>query len=431
MPQMIRRPNQKNPRLTLGAGLGQGTPNADIVALMKSATSCPIYALPTVAKVQWEFEGPITNAAVTQTLGNQISLLGSGTSPNGVDNVYSTDGLINGEFQTYVLACAIGVHLEPEPMCWTAQGNAIPTPGSSIAMPNSPDNYSVNDQTNLVYGGATQSAPQVQANMRRALLQWGWWVNYGFWHLARGYNLRWTYGSLINIMDEQLRDTAYTPPAAQEGSASSSQVSIVDFVNRVNARYTDPTKIGGNKIFLWQNLVRVGTLGAQTTSTETQGKFRPFDDVIVDATYGGMDLRSMLKGNSEFRTLEQPYILKPGVPPGLIFEANNNNAEVALFRQQFDATGGFGGTPPYAITPSQALIAQGAGATFDELSADNVDVLQTQNTEHYVFKGGTGLMSVEIKGYEITEPLADQIKGDAVLQAQICSECGCAVGWAS
>jgi len=428
---MIRRPSQKNPRLTLGAGLGQNAASADIVSLMKSATSCPIYALPTVAKVQWEFEGPITNSAVGQVLGNQISILGSGANPAGVDNVYSTDGLINGEFQTYVLACAIGVHLEPEPLCFTAQGNAIPTPASSVAMPNSPDNYTVLDQTNLVYGGGTQTAPQVQANMRRAVLQWGWWVNYGFWHMVRGYNLRWTYGSLINIMDEQLRDTAYTPPAAQEGSASSSQVSIVDFVNRTNLRYTDPTKIGGNKIFLWQNLVRVGTLGAQTTSTETQGKFRPFDDVIADATFGGMDLRSMLKGNSEFRTLEQPYILKPGVPPGLIFEANGNNQEAILFRNQFDATGGFGGTPPYSLTPSQSLISAGAGATFDELSTDGVDVLQTQNAEHYVFKGGTGLMSVEVKGYEITEPLADQIKADPHLQAQICSECGCAVGWAS
>jgi hypothetical protein len=423
----LAKPTQKNPRLTLG--VGQGTPNSDIVNLFKSATSCPIYALPTVAKRQWEFEGPVSQANVQRSLGNQIDILG-GSNATAPDNVYQTDGLINGEFQTYVLACAVGMHLEPEPMCWTAQGNAILVPGSSIPMPNSPDDYTVLDQSNLVYGGATQSVPQVQTSMRRAVLEWGWWANYAFWHLVRGYNLRWTYGSLINIMDEQLRDTAYTPPNAQEGSASSSQVAICDFVQRTNQRYI--STLAATRMFLWQNLVRVGTLGATTTSTETQGKFRPFDDVLVDATYGGMDLRSMLRNNSEFRTLEQPYILKPGVPPGLILEANGDNAEQALFQAQFDASGGFtGATPPYSLTPFGTLIANGAGQVFDELSADNVDVLQQVNTEHYVFKGGTALMSMEIKGYEITEPLADQIKSDPTLQAQICSECGCAVGWAS
>lgn len=427
MPRLAK-PAQKNPRLTLGTGMGQSTPNASIVNLFKSATSCPIYALPTVAKVQWEFEGPIAQNNVLRTLGNQIDILGSGANPLGPDNVYHTDGLINGEFQTYVLACAVGVHLEPEPMCWTAQGNAIPTPAAAVAMPNSPDNYTVLDQsTNPNF----TSAAQVQANMRRAVLEWGWWANYAFWHMCRGYNLRWTYGSLINILDEQLRDTAYTPPNAQEGSASSSQVAIVDFVQRTNARYTSAA-LGGTRIFLWQNLVRIGTLGAQTTSTSTQGKFRPFDDVLVDATYGGMDLRSMLKNNSEFRTLEQPYILKPGVPPGLIFEANGDGQEQLLFQAAFDASGGFTGViPPYSLTPFNTLISVGASATFDELSVDNVDVLQTQNTEHFVFKGGAALMSMEVKGYEITEPLADQIKGDPVLQAQICSECGCAVGWSA
>jgi hypothetical protein len=421
-----RLADTKLPRVKLGVGIGQGATYSDLVSMFKAATCCPVYALPTIAKSQWEFGGPIPTSEVNQFLGPTINLLGQ--APNAV-NEYQTQGLINGEFQTYILTCAIGVHLEPEPLCWTAQGNAFNVPSSSQAMPNSPDNYTLTDQSNLVYGGGTQSAPQVLASLRRAVCEWGWWSNYGFWQMVRGYNLLWSYGRSLNIINEQLRDTAYTPPNAQNGSASSSQVAICDFVNRMNGYYVGAPMNAG-KIFLWQNLVRVGTLAATTTSVNTTGKFRPFDDVLVDATYGGMDLRSKLKGNSEFRTLETPYILKPGVPPGLLFESNNDIDAGTNFRASFDASGGTGqNTVPYYVTSNNALISTGGGASFDEYTVDGVDTLNSVNTEHYVFKGGGAYMSVEVKGYEITETLVDRIKSDSVLQAQIQCECGVGVGW--
>lgn len=37
-------------------------------------------------------------------------------------------------------------------------------------------------------------------------------------------------------------------------------------------------------------------------------------------TYGGMDLRELLAANSEFRMLEVPYIISPGIPIGLLNE---------------------------------------------------------------------------------------------------------------
>jgi hypothetical protein len=51
---------------------------------------------------------------------------------------------------------------------------------------------------------------------------------------------------------------------------------------------------------------------------------RPKDEMVLrltidrPKTYGGQDLRELLRGNSEFRTLEIPYVIEEGTPIGLI-----------------------------------------------------------------------------------------------------------------
>jgi len=410
--------------LGFGAGFG-GLDQAGIVALFKSAADCAIYALPTVAKVQWEFGGPISNSATQKTLGATIDILGSGQNPDGVDEVYHTPGLINGTFQTYVLACAVGVHLEPPSMGWVARGNAYNTSAFSPAIPKpfSPDFWTVTDQAGAWAAGQAPVAP--------AFLRYGKWANLAFWYMVRAYNLRWTYGSLINILDEQLRDTAYMPPNSQEGSAGTSQEDIMEWARETNSRYV--TQLGSGLIFEVVDTLRVGSVSTGGAAPGV-GLFTPSRDFeFADVVYGGSDLRSGLNCDKEFRTLTNPYILKPGVPIGLVFEEQNSDL-ANLFRQQFDATDGFGGLVPAQYTElgfSSGGILPGAGSTFNERTVDGVTVPQQVVAQRAEFKCGPALMSNEIKGWEISEQLADMVKNDDNLRAQICSECGCYVGWAA
>lgn len=423
-PRISRLSKQKvnrDPRLVqLGLGASAAS-TSDVVGLFKSALNCAVYALPSIAKVQWEFAGPISNADADNTLGATIDILGT-QAPAGVDEVYSTPGLISGQFQTHVLACAVGMHLETPPMGWTARGNAFDATSfaAARAKPFSPDVWTVADATaNTGAWGNNIPVPVAPAYLR-----YGTWANLAYWYMVRAYNLRWTYGSLINIMDEQLRDTAYMPPNAQEGSAGTSQQDIMQWARETNDRYTGV--LNSDLIFEVIDTIRIGSVGAQGANVGVFAPSRDFE--FIDTVYGGSDLRSGLSGNSEFRTLTNPYILKPGVPPGLVLEERNTDLG-NKFRAQFDATNGFGGTPPADFT-EEANINKGAGTLFTERSIDGNDVTQQVIADRVEFKCGPALMSQEIKGWEISEALAAQIRDNAQLASQLCSECGCMVGWA-
>jgi hypothetical protein len=408
-----------NEKRTLGLG---GCNDADGVMAMFKGALCAVYALPTIAKVQWEFAGPISHADTLRTLGATIDILGNPDAP-GVDEVYSTPGLIDGQFQTFIMACAVGVHLEVSPYCALVRGNAFrrPADGATTAKPFSPDAWTVNDQTNSWGQGVT-------APTARAYLMYGEPALEAYWAMVRAYNLRWTYGSLINILDEQLRETAYMPPNAQEGSASSSEIDALRMAREVNNRYAS---LGSTLDFGLIDTVRIGSVGAAPNS----GRFAPNNDLqYVGVTYGGSDLRAKIGigQNSEFRSLTNPYILKPGVPPGLTFEEQNQEMG-DYFRAQFDITEGVAGVAT-ALTPAQMTESGDwvttAGSAFSERTIDGQDVAQTVIAESAIYKGFRALMSNEIKGWEMTESLASSIRDNASLAAQLCSECGVLVGWA-
>lgn len=394
----------------------------DIVKSFAGAIKCPAYALETVAKVQWFFGGPLSPANVQQTLGAQIAILGSGESVPGISYIYSTPGLINGEFQTHILAVHVGVHLEAEPMCYTVPGNAFPVTAyasGGSTKPFSPDVWTSTDSANAWSGSTAPSA--------FAQLQWGWWANLGLNYLVRAYNLRWTYGSLVNLLDEQLRDTAYMPPNAQEGSASSSQVDVMRMARYTNDWYQS-TKLNSTLVFEVLDAIRQGSLSAGL-SAAGQSTFSPTNDFrVADATYGGMDLRSMLMGNSEFRKLDNPTILKPGVPPGLIFEEVNTPL-ANEFRNQFDANSGLSQGAVPATTVEIANMAATATSSFKERTLDGSVATQTVLPGVVEFKGGNAFMSIEIKGPEITEWLACQIRDNPTLAATITSETGMVATW--
>lgn len=410
-----------DPKCTIG--LGDCGDRTAIKQLFADAL-CAVYAMPTIAKVQWEFAGPISHANTLSTLGATIDILGQGENPAGVDEVYHTPGLINGQFQTFILACAIGVHLEASPYCALVRGNAFARPANPTAKPFSPDAWTVNDQTNAWGQGVT--APSM-----KAYLIYGQPALEGFWGMVRAYNLRWTYGSLINILDEQLRETAYMPPNAQDGSASDSEIDALRMAREVNARYAS---LGSTLDFSLIDTTRIGSFGAGGANV---GIFAPNNDLqYVGVTYGGSDLRAKIGigQNSEFRSLCNPYILKPGVPPGLVFEEQNQELG-DYFRAQFDVTQGpnesigVGGLVPAQYTES-ADYTSGAGSAFTERSTDGNQVSQQVVAASAQYKGFRALLSNEVKGWEMTESLACQIRDNSDLAAELCNECGVMIGWA-
>jgi hypothetical protein len=402
---------------TIGLGMpSAGVSDADVVALFKEAGSCPIYAMPTVASIKWGFKGPVTGAAAAKTLGATIDILGGGQNPAGPVSVQQTAGLINGQFQTHLFACAIGVKLIPDPLQFTAQGNAITTPAASAIKNPSPNDFTVHDVTNV----------PLPASITKATLEYGWWLNYAMWNMVQAYNLRWTYGSLINILDEELRKTAFLPPNAQNGSVGAMDVDMLAIVRSMNDYYQNT--LGSLSEFQAIDLQRLGSTGAAGANV---GSFRPTRDFeLASAVMGGVDFHSGLSQNSEYRTLTNPYILDPGVPPGLVFEENNTTFG-DVFRAYMRADQAVTGATVPPVFTEGALIAAGAGGPFNEQTLDSppVTVAQTVSASRSLWKYGSAFMAIEIKGYEITKALASRIQNSPDLQAALQRTCGASCGW--
>ena len=402
-------------KISSAASLREGL--GDLVDAIQQSVMAPVWNMDVIEQVRWNLQGPLTPAAVTQNFGTEIDLFGSGKAVPGIDFVETTMAQ-TGQLQTYMVTCYLGVHLEPEPLCFSAQGNAWTHPTVSTTQPPSPDVFTANDVANGALGAAIAAGTQT---FLPAVLEWGWWANYAAWHLSRGYNLRWKIGQHTNIMDEVLRHTAYMPPSAQEGSASSSEVDIADFVRRLNTRYD---ALGSGLDFLKLNRIRLGSVGA----APNLGIFKPDrTQELVGATYGGMDLRSLLRGNSEFRKLALPYLICPGVPIGIVLQ-ENDPIQGGIMRDYLDITQGFGGTIPPIFTDDENIPAgfdgTGVSPVALERTLDGLNVAQRVNSERALFKGGELKVSVMVKGFEVSEDWALTIKQNPTIRDVVFSECG-------
>lgn len=406
----------------IGAAATKREGLGSLIDQINESVQCPVWNMDVIEQVRWNLQGPIADDAVQANFGAEIDLFGSGKAVEGVDYVETTMAQ-TGQTQTYMVTCYLGFHLEPEPLCWTAQGNGWTRQVAGVGaggIPISPDVFTENDLVNGAIGGSTSGATPTNVFVP-AVLEWGWWANYVAWMMVRAYNLRWKIGQHTNIMDEVLRHSAYMPPSAQEGSASSSEVDIVDFVRRLNNRYDS---LGTALNFLKINRLRIGSTG---TGTANFGIFKPDRSLeLVGATYGGMDLRSLLRGNSEFRKLTLPYVIKPGVPIGLILQ-ENDTVQGDIMRRYLSVTESFGTTPPL-ITDTANIPAEpdgtGANSVGLERNLDGSNVPQQVLSERALFKGGELKISLMVKGFEVTEAWYDTLKNNPDLMDVVTSACG-------
>ncbi len=372
--------------------------------------------------------GPLLDQDITRGFGAKINPFGWDEGTEGLDS-FDTTLAQNGELQTPTLVCAIGWKLQPEPLCFTVQGNAWTTPETDVAQPFSPNVFTQNDITNdAILTDAQSAAGQV---FEPAVLEWGWPMNYACWHMVRGYHLRWMIGQHTNIFDETLRNTAVMPTNAQEGSASSSQVDVLEFIRRTNDRYNGTGGLGSGMVFLKEDAIR---LGSRTIGGVNVGIFSPSRaGELVGATYGGMDLRSLLGNNNEFRKLAIPYFLNAGIPIGLYAQVSDE-FQANIMRSYLSATqtpGTGGGTVPPAIIDA-AHINSGATVTganvFQELTLDATptNVAQQVLSQRRLFKGGDLKIEVDLKGFEVDEDWYNVLKNNPELRDAFMCECGCA-----
>jgi hypothetical protein len=400
-----------------------GRPKAGLGALVdyfNASKNCPIYNMQLVHEVGWTFSA-MSQENVESSFGAQIDPFGAGKSPPGVLYVQSTMPQ-TGETNAAFVACAVLLHVEPEPFCFTALGNAWSTPVGATSQPISPNDFSDADRTNGVFGAAVAAGTQVYV---KAMMEHGWWLNYAFWHLARGYSLRWSQGRHTNIFDDLARYTAYMPTNAQEGSASSSEVDILDLVALMNDYYESN---GSALDFLKVNRIRTGLISTLNAGVPISTFALSRDQQKVGVTYGGGDLRSLLRGNSEYRKLAVPYLIDPGVPIGMILQ-EVDTIEAVTMRRQLDITQGQGGSIPPLIKDANNIIAgPDGGATPQgvELSDDPTPVPVAVSTDSYeaLYKSGQGKLRLGIVGFEMTKDQWLAMNADSELRDAVTRECG-------
>ena len=431
---------KKTPTRQIGFGALPGANKEDrvkrFVGAMKRNMQCPSVNVPNIDTVTVHYNGPLSPANVTSSFGAVINPLGASVEspPPGASQVDSTFAE-PGKFQTFALVTAIQWRYDVDPIAFSAKVNALTlaTAGVAVSKPVSPDTYVASVAGSGTGDSATNGTLGLASGqvMTPATLEWAWWAEMAFFYMSRGYNLQWQYGHSFNLLNDKLHYTAYLPSSAQNGSASSSEIDIALFINRMNQYYV--TTLGSSTIAVAIDRMRAGndTLGGVAGLSVTHPT-RAFD--TVGGTYGGTGLQSLLQGNKEFRKLAVPFLAWPGVPLGLKLQVQSS-VDQALMQQQLDATSGFGGVIPGSFTDSPLItngssVAGTAGTTGVELSLNPSGALAESlqlNAARTIFKGSPWRMTVGFKGWELSPEQAEMIRQDDGVRQMVGAQCGCQV----
>jgi hypothetical protein len=419
---------------------GMGSSNDTVrrfVGNLKTQLSYPNYHVPIIEQCRIHYPGPLSDANVLGSFGTFIDPLSASASspPAGAVSVEST--MVDpGKVQQYTIVIGVGFIFEPEPLQFSARGNAVTAPATSISKPISPDAFNIEDQ-NIGSGATAYSSLGLLGtqNFSPAVLEWGTWQNYAAFYMSVAYNLEWVVAHNMSIINDPLRYTMHIPSRAQEGSSSNSEVVLATYIRRVNDYYR--ASLNSAYTFLSIDRTRVGYTGA--TAGANVGAFRPTSAYnTVAANFGGLGCTSHLSRNPEFRRLVTPYVLRPGVPIGLRARVMNTNDQ-QLMQQQLMASAGYNsGLIPAVITDdvniSPGTFNTGAATgtqagtatqTGVELSLDASPAVITKSTPsaRQLFRGGPFKISVALRGWEVDEDTARALQ-DPDIASLIQQSCG-------
>jgi hypothetical protein len=401
------------------------------IGMVASAQNTPTYNVPTIDSVTLHFDGPLTDTAIQGTFSNVINPLGAneGSPPEGCTQVDTTFAE-PGKFQTFALVCAIQWRMDFEPFEFTVPVNGWTAPTSAAAKPVSPDAFVVADLAANGTLGLLAGQTMVPGN-----LEWANWTAQAFYYMTLGYNLQWQYGHNYNIINDNLRYTAYVDNAQQQSGASSSEVDTEYYVRTTNDYYRNVLNSPFTALTVDHTRLGNMTLPVGEGGTAGLSVFRPTRAYErVGTTFGGASVRSRLKGNSEFRKLTVPFLAWPGVPLGL--KAVVSSSDDQLQMQNFlSATYGFGGSAPSQFTEDKNILVGPGVAELTTGLTSQEPSLDAGNAPHFVqmlaqcmpFKGGRWKLTVAFKGYELTPDQASVVQ-NIDMRTAISQECSCQLG---
>jgi hypothetical protein len=413
--------NRNDPRRRLfGAGVGAGTSSDD--PLFTSACSqvmkdrsTPAQFLPIIHDVQASFQGPIKTADANKLFAVDMQPFSWGPDTIGPTEISTT--LWSGQPIAPFMVYYIGVHIEPTAFAFTADGNfTLPFTDADDTYMASPDDYTKLDKTNGSFSDADGNLLDVSNNLFPAVLRYGSaWQAAMMYHFVRSRNYNWKVNSLTSIVDNLLRTLAYTPNNVQNGSASSSEADYNSIVEEMNFYYQ---QLGATGWFRKFDRTRTGCTttaptGIAGATVAPWGNFVANRDDLAGVTYGAAAVASALlrdlKNNSEYFKLEAPYLIKDGVPPGVMLRVIDDYQNQAFLKavsvseasnpQQNSLI------PPYVSdfgdSAGGAVPGYDNGATEQALDATTT-YRQQRDLETYVYKYGFWKMRFNLVGRDLT-----------------------------
>jgi len=400
---------EKVRRVPFGLGAAPGTPGA-----AEKCLRCSFGNIPVIEEVIWTVPLPLTVDEALSTFGDTVNLLSGSSAVPGVASIDSTF-LINGIFQTDILAQGVGVHVFHEPMSFSTIANAFDAPaGPNTVMPASPDVWTTNDVVNGAFGTV------LAAGVTPADFSWGAEAWRAGWNFINGYQFQWKTSQRELVLNESAADVSYFGSFADAEASGTSEIPIIEFVATANATYRAK---GSQTIFLPVTHRRVGSVGQQTVfppiagSTVNVGVFHPTRDFdLAPVTWGGLRWQGYGCRGQMYRPVESPCFLERGIPIGMLFVVQDAVHQAAMmealtinnepFGQNVspDANVNGGGTfPGVGVNPVAVPTFGTTNNTMLEQTLDGTPTLVTQQVPTFraLFKGGILKVAIKIKGWEM------------------------------
>lgn len=406
---------KSNPNRSFGLG---ACPSVDA---LRTCLGSKFDAIPVIDFVTLTIDLPVLREQIPAFFGETVRFFGFGEGP--IPGVIAVDTSFVGPaglLQTDIFVIGLGIHVFAEPTIFSQIGNGI-TPLAGGAIPPSPDVFTLNDVQDGALGPqfvATATAA-ASASITPAAMEWGAPAQRAAWQAANAYRVVFTVNNRCNIIDEMLADFAYFAGYGNGVGFGDSDVPVMPFVQRMNARYLSACCTANGPAFWPVTHRRVGSTGATgatpTTSGTNVGDFHPTTDFkLAAAAWGGLE-NNQVGCCQPFRKIcPKPWLIERGDPIAFSLEVSNPY-HYAQFLTEISASGAplnGNGTVPELDAPlpgSSGGYTQGGppfgptGGVMPELTLDAapVNVSQQVLVQQMIYKGGALKFSFLLKGYEV------------------------------
>lgn len=413
------------------------------IGALKKLENTPTHCLDVLETIRIAGKGPLSAADVDAIFGPQMDF--TKALPSSVE--VTTTMAEPGEFQITTMIYATQLRFEPEPGIGTALGlsEAVAEAAKPAAFADFADSYNnsiaaaATTGSDLITAGALGLAVGGAGTVQRAFLDYGDWTDLFFYYLSQAYRSIWQMGAKFFFEREELPSMAYTPTAAQNGSAGQTQREVYSIARDMNAYYQSAT-IGATRRFVVPDRERSGHAliaaapgAAAPGALESVGRpTRSYE--TMDVMVGGVRLRGLLHKNNEFKRHANPRMIPGGVAIGLKYEEMSATLR-AEAKKWMDVNHGLGGAGVPSFAEDSAfdggITAAGtAHATGVELSSDAVVTQDSVDkaANRALYKAGRWSIVQAYRGKEMTEELVCILRDHKAVRDYVAHQLGVVMG---